>query len=506
MEPLRVGYLWPSIEYDSEAGLRWMASYLDSSYGTRSFFFAGKDEYQNSTVGNPTLIPNIAELDSLDVLVIYVRRMWLGEPHLQKLKDFLASGKGLVGLRTASHAIESWSSGRGIDSVVWGGAYQDPGAKTGYRLTLTDSGRTHPVFDGVQPWPAAGALYWQNLPGRAMAPDITVHMMGEDPAGKYYPTAWTRVLNGGNVFYASPGTQEDFLDANFRRMVTRAVLWAGNRLPARPPAPVPSLPAHAATGVSLIPLLAWNASAGATSYRVQLGTDVAFSALVLDDSALSSTSRYAPPLSPGREYLWRVRASNAGGTSAYTSPWRFTTLPIPDTARALAPVSGAMISGDSAVLRWTRGGPAAAGYRLEISADSIFASRSEDSSLVDTFKVVHALAPGPYWWRVRACNGSGCGALSAPSRFTVSGSVALAPFSSPQVKGFGLERRWVAFELLQSTPIRVRLFDYRGRSLTLYDEILVAGLHRLPLPPPAGDFHMLEFRAGDFRAYRKLAP
>ena len=92
-----------------------------------------------------------------------------------------------------------------------------------------------------------------------------------------------------------------------------------------PAAPTLSSPLDAATGVSRTPTLSWNASAGATSYRVQVATDPGFTTLVYDQAGITSTSTTLPLLGSRVTYYWQVNASNTIGTSGYSSVWSFRT-------------------------------------------------------------------------------------------------------------------------------------------------------------------------------------
>jgi hypothetical protein len=69
----------------------------------------------------------------------------------------------------------------------------------------------------------------------------------------------------------------------------------------------------------------WNASSGATSYRVQLSTDSTFNTnLLVNDSTVTSTSRAVTGLTGITKYYWRVNAKNPAGTSGYSTIWHFT--------------------------------------------------------------------------------------------------------------------------------------------------------------------------------------
>jgi transposase-like protein len=94
---------------------------------------------------------------------------------------------------------------------------------------------------------------------------------------------------------------------------------------AAPTAPTLVSPADGATGVSTSPTLTWNASGGATTYRLQLSTDSTFASFIVNDSTLADTSKQVGPLANNTRYFWRVSAKNAGGTSPFSAARRFTT-------------------------------------------------------------------------------------------------------------------------------------------------------------------------------------
>ncbi len=89
--------------------------------------------------------------------------------------------------------------------------------------------------------------------------------------------------------------------------------------------PVLSAPADASIDIKLNPTLIWFSSVGATSYRLQLDTSQAFAAPVLDDSTITILQQPLVGLKTNTTYYWRMNAKNSGGTSAYSTIWRFTT-------------------------------------------------------------------------------------------------------------------------------------------------------------------------------------
>ncbi|MGA9365006.1 MAG: T9SS type A sorting domain-containing protein, partial [Bacteroidota bacterium] len=101
--------------------------------------------------------------------------------------------------------------------------------------------------------------------------------------------------------------------------------WSFTTIVGAPSAPTLLSPSNAATGVSIPPTLNWNASTGATSYQLQVSTSSSFTTTVVNQSGITATSYAVSGLNNNTVYYWRVNATNAGGTSAYSSNWSFTT-------------------------------------------------------------------------------------------------------------------------------------------------------------------------------------
>lgn len=96
--------------------------------------------------------------------------------------------------------------------------------------------------------------------------------------------------------------------------------------PGPPSAPTLLSPVNGSSSVARNAVLSWNASAGATSYRVQVSTSSTFSTLAYDNAAVTGTSVTTSLLGSRVRYFWRVSASNANGTSAYSTVWQFRTV------------------------------------------------------------------------------------------------------------------------------------------------------------------------------------
>ena len=72
------------------------------------------------------------------------------------------------------------------------------------------------------------------------------------------------------------------------------------------------------------PLLVWNSSVLATSYRVQVATDATFSTIVADTVVVDTVCRLRP-LAANTTFFWRVSASNSNGASSFYYVGSFTT-------------------------------------------------------------------------------------------------------------------------------------------------------------------------------------
>jgi hypothetical protein len=198
---------------------------------------------------------------------------------------------------------------------------------------------------------------------------------------------------------------------------------------ASPPTPTLSSPSNGSTGVSTSPTLNWNASTGATSYRLQVSTSPFFASTAVNQSGITGTSFDVTGLSNGTLYYWRVNATNASGTSAYSTRWSFTTIVAAPSAPTLSsPVNGATGVSTSPTLNWSAS-TGATSYQLQVSTNSSFSSTIvNQSGITGTSYGVTGLTDGTtYYWRVNATNAGGTSSYSAPWSFTTGEGVGNPP-------------------------------------------------------------------------------
>jgi type 1 glutamine amidotransferase len=213
--PLKVVMFSGSSEYKSNDSLNAFKKILE------------KDHHCQCTVNiveeKGTTLTGIEGLETADVAVFFTRRVSLSDDQIEKVKNFIASGTGVVGIRTASHGFQTWL---GFDPQVLGGSYNNHwGKDVPADVTLNEKAKSHPILAGVTPFVTNGKLY----KNPKLAQDATLLLKAKTPDYSE-PVAWARDAKAGmrgRVFYTSLGTPDDFKIPQFQKLITNAVLWAG---------------------------------------------------------------------------------------------------------------------------------------------------------------------------------------------------------------------------------------------------------------------------------------
>jgi type 1 glutamine amidotransferase len=180
--------------------------------------------YLERTTGND--IPGIEALDNADLAIVFIRRMTLPDEQLARLKKFVASGKPVIGLRTASHAFENWKE---WDHEVLGGNYHmHHGNALVATARINKENASHPILKGVAAeFETAGSLYKT----KPLGPNTTLLLIGSVEGQEPEPMAWTHDYKGARVFYTSLGHPRDFENPSFRNLLVNGVFWCLNKTP-----------------------------------------------------------------------------------------------------------------------------------------------------------------------------------------------------------------------------------------------------------------------------------
>lgn len=214
-DPLKVCLVSGSLEYKSNESLAEFQKYLEGNYPVKcSRAFVEGDDIEN--------LSGLENLADCDVMLLFTRRLKLSGEQLERIKTYCQSGKPIVGVRTASHAIQSWLE---LDKEVLGGNYKGHyDEKSGTEIKIVEAAKNHPLLSGVRPFHSAGSLY----KNQGIAVDNQVLMTGANPEATE-PITWTRDHKGGRVFYTSLGHPQDFTEESFRRLLANALFWAAGR-------------------------------------------------------------------------------------------------------------------------------------------------------------------------------------------------------------------------------------------------------------------------------------
>lgn len=189
--------------------------------------FVWSDESQ------PNHFPGLSAIDSADLLLISVRRRTPPPLEMEAIRRFIASGKPVVGIRTASHAFclrnqpapEGSADWPEFDRDVIGGSYTNHHGN-GPQTVVEPSGSDalhSPILAGVDlsQLRGHGSLYKVS----PLQDGATSLLTGTIPGAAAEPIAWTyRRPDGGTTFYSSLGHRDDFEQPEFRRLLKNAIL------------------------------------------------------------------------------------------------------------------------------------------------------------------------------------------------------------------------------------------------------------------------------------------
>ncbi len=197
-------------------------------------------EIINAAAADKNNFPGIvAALKDADLLFLSVRRRTPPKEQLDAVRAYLASGRPLVGIRTACHAfalrpndkiadpkLALWQE---FDPEIIGGHYTGHYGKDKVTVSLVPGADAHPILRGIAAADLIGngGLYKVS----PLNPACTPLLLGTIPGQPSEPVAWT-FLQGekkGRVFYTSLGHPDDFPNPVFRRFLLNAVAWALGR-------------------------------------------------------------------------------------------------------------------------------------------------------------------------------------------------------------------------------------------------------------------------------------
>ncbi len=228
-------------EYRSEVTMPMMAAILEKRHGIRTSVASARPTPQTNDNS-----PGLEALASADAMVIYARFRALPEDQLQRILAFTESGKGLVGLRTSTHAFQYKAGhpraglnddfGRDVFGQKW---ITHHGSQSSTDVTTPAASASHPILRGITPFHARSWLYHVeplNGPATVLLDGTSINSNKTAKQAEFplvQPVAWTRQYKQSRVFFTTLGHPEDFAQEPMRRLVVNGILWAlGRDVPA----------------------------------------------------------------------------------------------------------------------------------------------------------------------------------------------------------------------------------------------------------------------------------
>src|SRR3989339_97081 len=185
-------------------------------------------------------------------------------------------------------------------------------------------------------------------------------------------------------------------------------------------------PANGSGNLSAPVTLTWSSSA--SSFHVQVASDVSFNNLLVDVSGISNQSYVINVLAGGTKYYWRVNASSLLFTSDWSSVWNFTSASgqtIPPAPALISPANNSTNQPTTIVLSWNAS-TGADHYWIQIATDQTFSNPTIGDSTIrgTSYQANNLTISTNYFWRVKVINSAGSSSWSSVWNFTtVSGQI-----------------------------------------------------------------------------------
>jgi type 1 glutamine amidotransferase len=176
--------------------------------------------------------PNMEAVSKADLLVVFARRIALPHKQMDIIKNYLAKGKPLIGIRTANHAFTARDKiGEGFEdwpefvADILGCENRGYGpVGPGIDVSVVPEIANDPIVSNIKPsqWHSEGNIY---LVAPLLDKKAKVLLTGKSN-DITQPVAWTRTAGKSKVFYTSLGYPADFAMVEFKTLLLNAIKWA----------------------------------------------------------------------------------------------------------------------------------------------------------------------------------------------------------------------------------------------------------------------------------------
>lgn len=205
------------------------------------------------------------------------------------------------------------------------------------------------------------------------------------------------------------------LDRNYNESAMSNILQVNP-----PPVPILALPNNNSVNIEDTVTLVWNYPSLASSYNLQISKIPTFDSLIiLDQKNITDTFKVITGLEGQQQYYWRVNSTNAGGTSAFSNAYTFTT-GFPATPNLAYPVNNTGNIPVDTILSWYPS-QAAVSYDVILARSADFSQNTivvNAGGITDTSIIVAGMNVNTFhFWKVRANNAYGTSNWSPVWRF-----------------------------------------------------------------------------------------
>ena len=245
--PASIVFVTGDHEYSSERTMPLLAAALEKNFGfhTTVLYATGLDGRRDESYEKN--IPGLEALRTADLAVFFLRWRQLPEDQIEFIREYLDSGKPLIGFRTTSHAfnypkgdpLAKWNAfGEFAFGTPpgWGaGGHTHYGHDSSTDVSFATGAEGNPILLGVNKTFHVRSWLYRVLPDYPPKDAVWLLMgsaVNPDKPAQPNPVAWTwRTKQGARSFYTSMGHPEDFQSETFQRLVVNAIFWALNRPP-----------------------------------------------------------------------------------------------------------------------------------------------------------------------------------------------------------------------------------------------------------------------------------
>jgi type 1 glutamine amidotransferase len=215
------------LNYEADITIPPFAETLRTKFGFRVTVIQGSGTHTQYQ------FPQLETLEKADLLVVFCRRLALPFQQMEQIKNYIRSGKPVVGIRTANHGFSNWDEPVSGYEGWWGFVPDVLGCENkgyepeelGVDVEIAANASNHEILKNINVtnWHSNGSLYKVG----PLADKRAQVILNGKTKNMTDPVAWTRkTYHQGRVFYTSLGYPQDFEQEPFRKLLENGIHWA----------------------------------------------------------------------------------------------------------------------------------------------------------------------------------------------------------------------------------------------------------------------------------------